>query len=394
MESPKIQNNYPTVFVHGFLGMGYEAGLTSVYRYFGSFTKDLMKHLTRKGYEVYQPTVGAFSPLWNRCCDLYAYLYGGTADYGKVHSKRYHQNRYGRTYPGVLKDWGEEGDHKKINIIGHSFGGPTVTMFAGILEKGCQEELDATPADEVSDFFKGGKGHLLHTVTTLSGVNAGTSAADFGVKYHLMGLSSKLSAGLVSVLSKTQITKFLDFHMEAWDLMEEPSKVDTRKLSLPDFSAIKKYANNREGNIYYEMHPEITRKLLIDYKPNPHTYYFARRACRTHEGPGGRQYPDTNINPMFAVTALILGRYKNKKLGIDDSWLASDGIVNVAGMGAPYGHPSMEWIPGMEFKPGIWHEMPVEDKDHQSFAGMWYFRNRYYLYYDAMLHMLHTLPDA
>ena len=46
----------------------------------------------------------------------------------------------------------------------------------------------------------------------------------------------------------------------------------------------------------------------------------------------------------------------------------SDGIVNVAGMGAPYGHPSMEWIPGMEFKPGIWHEMPVEDKDQSERA--------------------------
>lgn len=394
METRKTVNKYPTVFVHGYLGMGYEAGLTSVYRYFGSFTKDLMKHLSRQGYEVYQPTLGAFSPLWNRCCDLYAYLFGGTADYGKVHSQRYHQKRYGRTYPGVLKDLGEEGDHKKLNLIGHSFGGPTVALFAGILEQGCKEELEATPADEVSEFFKGGKGDLIHTVTTLSGVNAGTSAAAFAEEFHLMGLASKLTAGLVSVISETQLTKFLDFHMEAWGLMEDPETVDTNRFKLPDMTAVNKYANNKEGNIYYEMHPVITRKLLADYKPNPHTYYFARRACRTHAGPGGRQYPDTNMDPLFMPTALIMGKYKDESIGIDDSWLATDGIVNVMGMGAPDGHPSIEWIPGMDFKPGIWHEMPIEDKDHQSFAGMWYFRNSYYLYFDAMLRMLHTLPDA
>ena len=45
------------------------------------------------------------------------------------------------------------------------------------MANGCQEEVECTPANELSPLFVGGKGNLIHTVTTLSGVNNGTTFA-------------------------------------------------------------------------------------------------------------------------------------------------------------------------------------------------------------------------
>ena len=114
-----VQNNYPTIIVHGFLGVceGKYNYFNYIFRYFGGFTGDVVKSLNKRGYEVYLPGLGAFAPVWDRCCDLYAYIFGGTVDYGKVHSEKYGHARYGRTYPGVLKDLGTPGDHAKVTLL-------------------------------------------------------------------------------------------------------------------------------------------------------------------------------------------------------------------------------------------------------------------------------------
>ena len=100
------KHNYPTVLVHGLLGIdeGPYNYINLVYRYFGGFRGDLTKAMRARGYEFYDPGLGPFTPVWDRVCDLYAYLVGGTVDYGKAHSERYGHARYGRTYEGVLKD--------------------------------------------------------------------------------------------------------------------------------------------------------------------------------------------------------------------------------------------------------------------------------------------------
>ncbi|MBO6238188.1 MAG: lipase, partial [Bacteroidales bacterium] len=152
------KHNYPTVLVHGLLGIdeGPYNYINLVYRYFGGFRGDLTKAMRARGYEFYDPGLGPFTPVWDRVCDLYAYLVGGTVDYGKAHSERYGHARYGRTYEGVLKDWGTPGNHEKINILGYSFGGPTVNLLNGLLMHGSEEERAVTPEDELSPLFTGG----------------------------------------------------------------------------------------------------------------------------------------------------------------------------------------------------------------------------------------------
>lgn len=88
VEQSKVYNNYPTIFVHGFLGWGSEDDIDKVIHYWGATrNRDLLAHLREEGFECYNPSVGPFNGVWDRACELYARLMGGRVDYGKVHSE-------------------------------------------------------------------------------------------------------------------------------------------------------------------------------------------------------------------------------------------------------------------------------------------------------------------
>ncbi len=168
----EYKNNYPVLIVHGLMGWGEQDLIDKKCPHFGlTHEKDLCKHLRDEGIEVYRPSLGPVNSGWDRACVLWAYLFGGRVDYGKVHSQKYGHARYGREYPGVLKDLGQEGPHKKINIFGHSFGGPSIKEICALFVYGSEEERNGTDPDDLSPLFAGGHGGLVHTVTTLSGVN-------------------------------------------------------------------------------------------------------------------------------------------------------------------------------------------------------------------------------
>lgn len=389
-------NKYPTILVHGFLGTGADNGFYKIFRYFGSFTGDLTKELRSRGYEVYQPSLGPFNGLWTRCCELYAYLLGGTVDYGKAHSEKYHHERYGRTYPGVLKDWGQPGDHAKINLVGHSFGGPTVCLFSSLLEQGSEAERAATPEDELSSLFKGGQGKLLHTVTTIDGTNNGTTATDFLGK---IGRNAAAAAiyGLGVLYNSTNGVKFYDFMNEHYHLMADPQKGIPGKLVNP-LSKRREIKNLVDGeeNIMWQMSTEFSRAYAKEnYTTIPSVYYFVRRGTKTHPGILGDGTPDKDINPVFLFTAPIISLYRSKRLGIDDSWAQSDGVVPILGMNAPEGQPSELITEDTAVQPGIWYQYPVEPgKDHENFVGMFYNHDEMNQYFDDMLRQFGELPDA
>ena len=390
--------NYPTILVHGFLGVGPDDYFSYLYRYFGSFTKDLRKHwINDLGYEVYQPALGPFTGMWERSCELYAYIFGGTVDYGVYHSEKHGIKRFGRTYPGVLTDLGTPGDHAKVNLIGHSFGGPTVTMFAWIMTEGCKEELAATPADEVSDFFKGGKGDLLHSVSTLSATNRGTSATTFAGEGLLEGISKVLMTA--GAYAGDAINKVYDLYFDPWGVMEDPV-VCTDKSLGKDMAAkkagITAYAEAKQGgNIWYEMQPEVSDAMLDGWKANKNTYYIAHPACATSTNKYGTQSPNSGVGfPLFSVTGFIMGNYMNKKRGVDESWLPNDGIVNVPSMGAPKGVEEEQITETAQAKPGKWAVLPPVNWDHQGWAGMFVGKGKYYGILDQILADVYALPDT
>ena len=178
------QTNYTYVFVHGLSGWGSYDSTYKVMPYWGMFGGDLMKYLNDKGFNAYAASVDPNGSAWDRACELYAQLTGTRVDYGKAHSERCNHERYGTDFTGraLIPSFSAE---DKINLLGHSFGGATTRVFASIMEKGSEEEKVVTPADELSDYFKGGKGDCIHSVTSLAAPHNGTSAYSVGENNEL-----------------------------------------------------------------------------------------------------------------------------------------------------------------------------------------------------------------
>lgn len=222
------------VFVHGFMGFGEQDGIYKYVPYWGWLGKntDAMTHLREKGYEVYAPSVGPVNSAWDRAVDTYYQIVGGTVDYGKVHSEKYGHKRFGRTYPGLIPDLGQPGAHEKIDLIGHSFGAPTVRVLAELLTNGCQEEIEGTPAEELSELYKGGH-HCIRSVTTLAGVNNGTTLASFLRERGVLAIND-LYLGVNTMFGNSIFAdKLIDFHMDQWGVNDDPAAREKTKIRSP-----------------------------------------------------------------------------------------------------------------------------------------------------------------
>ena len=75
----------PVILVHGFGGWGRD-DIQGFYYWGGS--RDFEEGLRKAGYLVFTASVGPFSSNWDRACELYAFIYGGTVDYGEFHSQK------------------------------------------------------------------------------------------------------------------------------------------------------------------------------------------------------------------------------------------------------------------------------------------------------------------
>lgn len=236
----EYKNNYPSVIIHGFVGWGEDDEINKYFAHFGMFgSRRLFPYLRKKGYEIYAPSLGPFCSAWDRACELWAYLLGGTVDYGKVHSEKFNHKRFGRTYEGVLKDLGQNEAHKKINLYGHSFGGPTIKAFVDILNQGSAEEREGTDPDDLSDFFKGGHSHFVHTAVTMSGVNNGT-ILDQCFDDKSMHVVERAVLKVTSLLGYSPYNYFFDFGQQQFGLARYPEENRNQKVkpqSKEDYEA-------------------------------------------------------------------------------------------------------------------------------------------------------------
>lgn len=388
-------NNYPVVLIHGFMGWGENDKITKVYDYWG---KGLVKHLESEGYEVHAPSLGPFAGVWDRSCELWAYLFGGTVDYGKVHSEKYHHRRYGRTYEhGAIEDLGKTDAHKKINILGHSFGGPTIKMFTELMCNGWEAEREGTNEETLSPLFKGGHGDMIHTVTTLTGVNNGTTLANI-VEPKFNPIAKAVLAS-TQLMQNTPAEKILDFGNQHYGLGEYPENIHNFSLNplKKTVDGIETYADNHVDNITYEMTIELCQKMNELQGVSPHIYYFAQRTCATDWKKDGGVKPNKYMGSVCRAPGEAMCRVKPKNVTAvtwDESWWPNDGYVNVVGQSAPLNQPAEDGEFGMEFQPGVWYNMPVVNGDHVFWNGMSGHKADYYAIYDKMLDTYRKLPDA
>ena len=390
-------NNYPFVIFHGFAGYGEQEGMNKVMPYLGVFNGNAKKLFADYDTELYIPSMSGVSSMWDRACEMYAQIKGGTVDYGKVHSEKYGHERYGRTFPGCLPDWGTldaEGKMRKINVIGHSFGGPTVRFFVNMVINGCQEEIDGTPEGELSEFFKGGHDNWIHSCTTFAGANDGISFL-YAIEKVVPPVATAVLQGLSYMAQIPAAAKFYDQNLEQWGI--------TRKLQTGEPRA-RNWKQRVQDYLYSgdcvldDLYIHKFRERSKDWQPSDKVYYFAYYASKTKADKNGNQKARWGMDPIMYFFSIPVGKFDGCKADenhaeIGPEWKENDGLVNVMSGRAPHSKPWTEWTGDKDLKPGIWYQMPIEDKDHMSYMGLLESRADYAIFLYDLLRRIDNLPS-
>ena len=304
--------NYKYVFVHGLMGWGEYDFYYPIMPYWGMFGGNLMNYLNNNGFDCYAASVDGTASAWDRACELYAQLTGTVTDYGEAHSEKCGHDRYGKDFTGkaLIDEWDAE---NKINLLGHSFGGATVRVFAHLMANGYAQEIAATSSDEISGLFTGGKADYIYSVTSLAAPHNGTTAYGVGTA--------------------------------------DGAAIDTAA---------------------YDMHIDNALALNETLSISNQTYYFSFACSMTQEDENGHHVPvKENMEAIFTSSSEELGKLTGTTPGgytVGTEWLENDGLVNTYSALAPLSDPSTEYN-SENVQKGIWNIMPIYYGDHMSLQG-------------------------
>lgn len=377
----------PIILVHGLAGVERKEGDSSFY--WGG-PMDLQEELIQKGgFDVRTAFVGPFSSNWDRACELYAYIKGGTVDYGGAHALEHNHARYGRTYPGLYPEWGELDENaqvRAIHIISHSQGGQTARMLAHLLKYGDVREQAYNGENGISPLFTGDKSWVVG-IMTISTPHNGTflsspiSASDQLLRFVMM----------LPVLFGRNGNFFIwDNHLDQWgDVFN--GGVDNLQLLDKKFIEVVK-----NDNAFYDLSPEGAANLNRFVKTDPDVYYFSWATVKS------RADMLIQSNYMY-LTTLYLSTlpYEDTPFSLLSSeWSRNDGIVNSASMRGPslgLMHPIVFWD-GVPHR-GVWNYMgDLEGVDHGDIVGIT-LRRKYkvlgktlYEWYVQQCELLSSLP--
>ena len=361
-----MENKYPVVLCHGMFGYGQQEITERLLPYFGLYRLNIRKMFNEQGVHCVAPSLGPFTGAWDRACECYAQLVGGTVDYGKVHSEKYGHARYGRTYKALLPEWGQKdsnGNIIKVNFIGHSFGGVTARLLTELLISGCQEEIDGTPANELSPLFKGGNADLVHSITTLASPHNGCSFNEKRTGKVMMEICI-LMCRVFGALDGTPLQSIYDLNLDRFGITTKPGI----KWEIKDHKdELNKYFKQNKDNICYDLTFNGAKELNEKIKTRDNIYYFSYRGQRTRKTKFGLQVPGEHSFPVLNILGLAMGI---NPFGVPNrEWLANDLVINTVSGIAPDNAPKVDVETVKEYKPGIWHVMPLEIKDHMSYLG-------------------------
>ncbi len=363
---------YPFVLVHGFRNMG------EAFKQARGILNDL-------GYEAYAPHVPPYSSLWDRACELYAILLGGTVDYGKAHAEKYGHARFGRTYPGIYPAWGQlgpDGKRKKVYLIAHSFAGPTCRLLMHLLAEGSKEERKATKPEDLSPLFLGGNTDWVACLYTLASPLNGTTLVD----------------DLQFILRTVEIPKMVKANQESGT----GGKL-TERLMLDQFgfASLDQKLRKRPLEIlrflygddmcYSDMSLRGMAKACKDFKTYPNVYYFSQPAQDSVPKLFGLiQVPEKRMLTKYKISTWFMNFVHGGK---GREWIVGDGRVNVISQKFPFGHPNKTYESLSEVKPGTWYVLPIIQMNHTSFIGFGETYEDMYVFYKALAERVSALPE-
>ena len=373
---------YPTVYVHGLMGWGERDQIYSVAPYWGLAT-DLMPYMTGKGYESYAASVGPLSSAWDRACELYAQLTGTTVDYGAAHSAEYGHARYGVTYDKPLfEGWSAS---KKINLVGHSFGGATIRLFLDILADGSAAEQAAAKAagTEVSPFFEGGKADWVYSLTTLAAPHNGTTFLE--CCDNMAQFAAESATAMAKLLGISDFKGVYDFQLEQFGFYRKDGETVLEALDRVLHSDFLSH----NDNVFRDLTIDRALELNDDIEIQPNVYYFSYAGDKTRQSSvTGERTSAADMTPLFVPFAnKMCSCYDRTTAGgfrIDKTWAPNDGLVNTVSALYPTdsagrcltktgrtGYVQQDGYSNVSYQPGVWNVMPVRHYDHGNFiAGM------------------------
>jgi len=406
-ERNSAYKQYTNVFVHGLFGWGSYDDISSVLQYWGATSGNVMSYLASEGYDVHAASVGPISSCWDRCCELYAQLTGTVTDYGAAHVVKSNADfasagssitheRFGRDYSDMplIAGWGPIYDDNgkvigwydnKINLIGHSFGGPTITMFTQLLEYGDEAEREAAKAeaavkggdwyDYCSPLFWGNHNaeKLINSLTSLAGVLNGTTFIDSCD--DSTEIICSLAMGLANVIGPTVFNDLYDFQLDQFGITKSGNP-DYCNYTLDLLRAVKFL--DAKDNAIYDLSIGGCNELKQGWKCFDHIFYFAYPGCATSESIFGTQIPNIDIWDLFIPFSTFMGAYTNPNeivldiygnpyTSITKEWLPNDGMVNTITASYVFGCGQKPYDGKVE--PGMWITMPTYGYDHMDYIG-------------------------
>lgn len=374
---------YPVIFIHGMFGWGEDVAFNRIIPYWGGTCGSITKYLRSKGVECYSVSVGPVSSAWDQACELYAQLTGTQVDYGKVHSEKHNHKQYGRNFEKKIFDgWSKE---KKIHLVGHSFGGTCIRMLCHLLEYGAPEEVEAS-GEDVSELFKGGKGYLVSSVTTLCSPLGDIDTYKAFEEKNFISIINRGMTSYTGTFGRSPLNgKFLDFKLEHFGLTNTPGKKD----ASPKKEAKKRLIDSKD-NIIYDLSPQGIRNINERIEIVPSIYYFSYsfNAMEYNE----KKQRDAITHTHFIglrYSAYIMMKYSHKNGVFVGN--GNDGLVNVSAAGNPPDEPGIPF--DKNYGKGIWNIMAVAKGDHGTPIGLFVSKKFIHNFYDELIGLMKSVEE-
>ena len=387
-------------FCAGMLGFGEDEKIYDLLPYFGGTVGSFTKALAKEGYEAHALSFSGLGSAWDRACEVYASITGTQVDYGVAHSKKYGHERFGKVYnEAKFPNWGkpaDDGGIQRLHILGHSFGGATVRMFAHLLAFGSEEERAVTPADELSPLFKGGHGDLLKTVTTIAGPHEGTAVIDaIGILVPTLKVISFV--GFANILGNTPFRKIYDMQLTQWKITSDRDK-RAHLMYIGRLDRVRKFWKSHD-DCFWDLCLAGAKDLNEFLESNPNAYQFSISTDASKKKRNGDYRMKASALFPFWITGGMMGSYDyDRTLGqpLSDEWKASDGCSNTYSALFPRDeeHAFYKDVKD-DLKKGVWTAMPVWQGDHMDVVGLspWALVDpiKYRRYYKNYIKMLMSL---
>lgn len=369
------RNEHPYVFVAGMAGWGEKSKISYVVPYWGCFSFNITSFLKENGICAASASISPLGSAWDRACELYAELTGTRVDYGKAHSEKFNHERYGATYEKpLIPCWGKKdstGKIRKINLVAHSFGGPSVRLLAHLLAEGSAEEREATTDGSLSPLFKGGQSDLIFSITTICSPHNGTTMQ----KTMAVPIAS-LIKGCYFVLNDVVANSAFDdwylVRLEHFGIGSFHHKKGD--ASFMNTKEMKRFAES-EDNVFFDVSVEGSAKLNSNLHTFQNIYYFSFAVQGTEEkiiNGKTRHVPTDAMLPALKGFSKRLGRFMYKSdigIDVDESWLANDGVVNTVSQKSPLIEPAKDFDK-YNIPKGIWNVMPTVTGNHGTVIGL------------------------